>query len=205
MSTVERHPGHRMKVPADLKGPQGVEAQPVSEVRWVPRELVQANAYNPNKVAPPELRLLRVSLLADGWTQPLVCREIHRVAKTKKNEPSFAEVDHYEIVDGFHRWLVSEDKRIAAMTGGLVPVTVLVPASHEFQMMSTIRHNRARGNHEVLKMADIAAEMVAAGVPDDRIMDLLQMEDEELERLKARGDMRARGSADGFGKGWKPK
>lgn len=179
----------RLTVPADLQGPKGIDDQPVNSIRWIPRELIDANDYNPNRVAPPEMRLLKVSLLVDGWTQPIVVRQ---------------EGERYEVVDGYHRWLVADDKRVAAMTDGMIPAVVLKPASHEDQMMSTIRHNRARGNHTVMKMAEISVAIAESGLPDDRIMQLLQMEDEELERLKARGNMVKRGSAEEFGQGWQP-
>ena len=80
---------------------QGSEAQPISEVKWVNRDELHANAYNPNKVFPVELELLVQSILTCGWTQPIVIRS------------------NNEIVDGFHRWLVSNDARILEMTGGL--------------------------------------------------------------------------------------
>lgn len=206
----------RLGVPKDLEGPKGEDNQPVSRVKWVLRDLVQANAYNPNHVAPPELRLLKISLLVDGWTQPIVVREEWGEWTERAVVPAGAVVEfdderkqqrvlsHYEVVDGYHRWLCAAEKRIAAMTGGHVPIVPLNPSSLEAQMMSTIRHNRARGTHQVLKMADIAAEMVGAGVPDERIIQLLQMEPDEIERLKDRGSMSKRGAADDFGPGWTP-
>src|SRR5438045_1612914 len=102
----------------------GVEHQPITSIEWVPRESLHANLYNPNKVAPIELHLLKVSILEDGWTQPIVARP------------------DGEIVDGFHRWTISAESEISAMTNGLVPVVRLLPANREHQIMSTIRHNR---------------------------------------------------------------
>lgn len=169
--------------------------QPVSNVIWVDREFLQANDYNPNFVPPPELKLLKVSILTDGWTQPIVVREVG-------DEGCFS---HYEVVDGFHRWVISADPQVAAMTEGKVPIALVVPRSEENQMMSTIRHNRARGSHHVLGMADIVATLVGNGVPEEEVARLLQMEDEEIERLLDRGDMLKRGSADEFGKGWVPR
>lgn len=167
----------------------GIDAQPVSQIVWVPRDLVAANDWNPNFVAPPELRLLKVSILSDGWTQPLVVRE----------KPDGT----YELVDGFHRWVVSDDPDVRSMTDGMVPVAV-VTAEEEHARMSTIRHNRARGQHHVLKMSELVNEFAANGVPRERIAQLLQMEDEEIQRMLDRGDMKKRGSGDEFSNAWVP-
>lgn len=85
-----------------------IKSQPVSKVRWLPRERLRGNSYNPNVVAPPELELLITSLVEDGWTQPVVVLP--------------AEGGKHTIVDGFHRWTVSADSRVAALTDGMVPV-----------------------------------------------------------------------------------
>jgi ParB-like chromosome segregation protein Spo0J len=163
------------------------EKQPVSRVQWVPRGKLKANNYNPNRVAPPELDLLKLSIREDGWTQPIVVLPDHT------------------IIDGFHRWTVSADPAIRAMTGGLVPV-VVVDADPVHRMMSTIRHNRARGTHAVLRMADIVRNMAEAGLPPAEICQRLGMEEEELERLLDRSGMTVRGSAgvNGFGRAWVP-
>ena len=165
----------------------GTEKQPVSQVRWVPRGQLRANSYNPNAVAPPELELLRLSILEDGWTQPIVV------------------LADNTIIDGFHRWTVSADPQVRALTGGLVPV-VVVDVDPVHRMMSTIRHNRARGTHAVLKMAEIVRGMVEAGLEAGEICRRLGMEDEELERLLDRSGMTVRGTAgvNGFGRAWVP-
>jgi ParB-like chromosome segregation protein Spo0J len=200
----------RLGVPKDLKGPQGRERQPVSNVVWLPRDQIKANDYNPNHVAPPEMRLLKISLLTDGWTQPVVVRPADGEKMTwsaKIDEPieiAIEGITEWELVDGFHRWLASEDKRIQKMTQGELPCVAILPDSPEHQMASTIRHNRARGTHVVLKMADIAVSMDDAGMPHETIRQLLQMEDEELERLLVHGNMKERGAKEGFNKGWTP-
>jgi ParB-like chromosome segregation protein Spo0J len=165
------------------------EAQPVAHVRWVPRELLDANDYNPNRVAPPELALLETSLIEDGWTQPLVVRP---------------EGDRFEIVDGFHRWTVSGRPKVYDLTDGMVPVVELAPADGSHQRMSTIRHNRARGTHHVVAMADIVAQLVDSGMGEDEIARRLSMENEEVRRLLARGNMLERGRAAELGQAWKP-
>ena len=166
-----------------------VKDQPVSKVRWLPREKLVGNAYNPNKVAAPELELLITSLVEDGWTQPVVV---------------LPEADgRHVIVDGFHRWTVSNDPRVAALTGGTVPV-VEVRLDPTHRMMSTIRHNRARGTHAVLRMAEIVRGMVDDGVPQREIRKRLGMEAEEVIRLLNRSGMPAQAGGGSFSTSWKP-
>lgn len=162
--------------------------QPLHNLQWVKRDTLRANDYNPNKVMPPEMRLLKISIMENGWTQPIVARP------------------DGEIVDGFHRWTVSADKDIAALTDGLVPVVHLSddldPAT---QRMATIRHNRARGSHHVVKMADIVNQLAESGLEADEIALRLQMESEEVTRFMDRGHKPTRGSnPEGFNKGWTP-
>lgn len=181
----------RKKVASSPAGPQGTYGQPVDGVRWVSRDTLVANDYNPNHVAPVEMALLRLSILEDGWTQPIVVREIGK--------------DRYEIVDGFHRWTISGDPDVAGMTDGEVPVVLLRRASRDHQRMSTIRHNRARGTHAVVKMADIVRTLHDDdGLSFEEIERRLGMEAEEVERLYDNADMRARGGAEDFGRGWEP-
>jgi ParB-like chromosome segregation protein Spo0J len=169
-----------------------LHSQPVSNVRWVPRDNLSANAWNPNRAAPPEFRLLKVSLLENGWTQPIVVREHDGGTRL-------------EVVDGYHRWLASADPKVSGMTDGMVPVVVLPECDDDMAMMSTVRHNRARGSHGVLKMADIVAALVHGENLDPAdVGRRLGMDEEEVERLLDRGVMTKRGAAtDGaFGNGW---
>ena len=165
-----------------------IENQPVSNVQWLHRDTLHSNLYNPNQVFDLELDLLKTSILEDGWTQPIVARA------------------DGEIVDGFHRWGISADPAIHALTDGYVPVVVLpVEGDLAHQMMSTIRHNRARGSHHVLKMADIVGVLVdQLNLPEAEIMKRLGMEKEEVKRLHERGNMLKRGSKEGFNNGWVP-
>jgi ParB-like chromosome segregation protein Spo0J len=132
------------------------------------RDELKPNDYNPNAVAPPELRLLKISILEDGWTQPIVCNPDNT------------------IVDGFHRWTVAGGKEVAALTGGKVPVVYVTLKDGTHKKMSTIRHNRARGTHAVLKMADIVESMIKDGVCMEEICERMQMESEEVIRLANR-------------------
>ena len=158
--------------------------EPVSRVEWVHRDSLTPNDYNPNAVAPPELELLIVSILEDGWTQPIVA------------------LFDGTIVDGFHRFTVAADPRLLARYGGMVPVArIEVDRTH--RRMSTIRHNRARGTHGILPMADIVRRMVEDGVDRAAILQRLGMEDEELDRLLNRSGMPMQAGG-GFGKSWVP-
>src|ERR1700733_13828604 len=123
---------------AEHDSPLGIDKQPISQVEWVDPKDLHANDYNPNHVAPPEMKLLRISILEDGWTQPIVIQ--------RRDD---------EIADGFHRWtLGSTDPDIIEMSEGLVPC-VVVDSDPSQQKMTTIRHNRARGTHHAVRMADI--------------------------------------------------
>ncbi len=144
---------------------------PVYDVRAVPVEKVRANSYNPNVVAPPEMQLLELSIWEDGYTMPCVCYHLK-------------EEDLYELVDGYHRYLVMKtSRRIYEREKGLLPVTVIdKELSH--RMASTIHHNRARGTHSVELMTNIVAELTASGMSDRWIMSHIGMDRDELLRLK---------------------
>jgi ParB-like chromosome segregation protein Spo0J len=174
---------------AAVASPVGVENQPVSHVRWVPVEDLSANDWNPNIQAPPELKLLKLSILENGWTQPIVSR-VHDGGS------------RLEIVDGYHRSVVGRDPQVAAMTGGLVPVVDLPETDDATARMSTVRHNRARGTHHVLKMADIVAALIGMGVDVAEVGRRLGMDEEEVDRLADRGNMLKRAAAAEFGNGW---
>jgi ParB-like chromosome segregation protein Spo0J len=150
--------------------PDGV-ADPVADVRWVPLSKVEANTYNPNKVAANELRLLHLSIVEDGFTQPVVT--FHD-----------ADRDRYVVVDGFHRYLtmVRHDD-LRGPRGDLLPI-VVIDAPIEKRMASTVRHNRARGKHQVTGMAQIVFGMLEEGMSDEEVCAGLGMEADELVRLK---------------------
>lgn len=165
---------------------KGMDSQPVASVQWIDRNELYSNDYNPNHVAPPELKLLKLSIMTDGWTQPIVAR------------------DDGQIVDGFHRWLLSADPEISGLTGGMVPVVRLSgDPGVEHQMMATIRHNRARGTHRVLQMADIVV-VLAEHMTVKQIMKSLGMEKEEVERLCDTSGSPNKMGSDTFNKGWVP-
>jgi len=162
--------------------------QPISSVEWIPRDNLTANSYNPNKMPKQEMELLKVSIMEDGWTQPIVAR-----------------LDG-EIVDGFHRWTTAGDPEVAALTGGLVPVVRIREIDPARQRMATIRHNRARGEHYVLSMADIVAELVKEyGIDPDALRKWLGMEREEVIRMLDRGKMTQRAGEAEFKQAWVPQ
>lgn len=144
---------------------------PVYAVRKVPLEKIRANAYNPNAVAPPEMKLLELSIWEDGFTMPVVCYYLPGE-------------DVYEIVDGYHRYttlLTSE--RIRTREKGMLPV-VVIEKDLSNRMASTIRHNRARGSHSIELMSNIVAELTQAGMSDAWILRHIGMDKDELLRLK---------------------
>ena len=144
---------------------------PVYDVIAVPLDKVVANSYNPNVVAPPEMELLEISIWEDGYTMPCVCYYMK-------------DTDQYELVDGFHRYMVMKtSRRIYEREGGLLPVTV-IDRDLSHRMTSTIRHNRARGMHNVELMSHIVAELTRSGMSDAWIMRNIGMDKDELLRLK---------------------
>ena len=164
---------------------------PVYNVLRVPIEKIIPNTYNPNKVAPPEFKLLYDSIKEDGYTMPIVCYYVK-------------EEDRYVIVDGFHRYRVMREYRdIYEREGGMLPVSVInKPLDH--RMASTIRHNRARGSHNVDIMSSIIKELHELGRSDAWISKHLGMDRDEVLRLKQITGLAALFKDVKFGKAWKP-
>ena len=145
--------------------------EPVDCVQWVPEDLVIANDYNPNSVAPPEMELLHTSIQEDGYTQPIVVFEHDGI---------------YEVVDGFHRNRVGKEyDDIRERIHGYLPVTVINDDRHDKadRIASTIRHNRARGKHQVEKMSDIVIDLKRRNWSDEKIARELGMDADEVLRL----------------------
>lgn len=144
---------------------------PVYNVLRVPFEKVKANDYNPNAVAPPEMALLETSIWEDGYTQPVV---------TYYDK----DADVYIVVDGFHRYLtLKNSRRIWDREQGHLPIVVIDKAIGD-RMASTIRHNRARGSHNIELMSTIVSELVEMGKGDRWICEHIGMSADELLRLK---------------------
>lgn len=160
---------------------------PVATVVWVERDLVHANDYNPNAVAKPEMDLLRRSIEADGFTQPIV---------------TWFHDGIYEVVDGFHRHLVGKEMGLTHL-----PVVVVNNESTERndRIASTIRHNRARGKHKISSMSDIVVELSRQNWNDERIAKELGMDADEVLRLKQITGLTELFENEDFDEAWEPE
>jgi len=164
---------------------------PVYHVIAVPVEKVVPNSYNPNAVAPPEMKLLYESIKNDGYTMPVVCYH-------DKSE------DKYVIVDGFHRYrIMLEHADIYEREKGMLPVSV-IDKQLDQRIASTIRHNRARGNHDVDLMGNIVKELHELGRSDAWISKHLGMDRDEILRLKQITGLAALFRDVKFGQAWRP-
>lgn len=147
--------------------------EPVDFVKWVPSDNVTSNDYNPNKVAPPEMKLLELSIMNDGYTQPIVSW-----SNPDKNA--------VEVIDGFHRNRVGKESAVVReRVHGYLPVVDIrsEQSSKNDRMASTIRHNRARGKHQVDAMSEIVTELKNRNWRNARIAKELGMDEEEVLRL----------------------
>jgi len=152
-------------------------------------EKIQANSYNPNKVSPPEMKLLIKSILEDGYTMPIVCYYLSKE-------------DRYEIVDGFHRYTAMKTcDEIAEREQGCLPVSVIDKPLSD-RIASTIRHNRARGSHSIDLMVDIVAQLTEAGLSDEWIMKNIGMDADEILRLKQISGLASLFANKEFSKSW---
>lgn len=164
--------------------------EPVDCVIWVKNDSVIANDYNPNTVAPPEMKLLELSIFEDGYTQPIV---------TWKKDQS------HEVIDGFHRNRVGkESKEINKRICGYLPVVAInnEKSSVTDRMASTIRHNRARGKHRVDAMSEIVIELKNRNWTNKRISNQLGMDEDEVLRLCQITGLANLFSDDDFSKSW---
>ncbi len=164
---------------------------PVYQVIPVSIKKIKPNDYNPNKVATPEMKLLYESIKTDGYTMPIVCYHDEKA-------------DDYIIVDGFHRYrIMLEHPDIYEREQGMLPVSVINKTIDQ-RMASTIRHNRARGSHDVDLMSNIVKELHELGRSDAWISKHLGMDKDEILRLKQITGLAALFKDVKFGKAWKP-
>jgi ParB-like chromosome segregation protein Spo0J len=164
--------------------------EPVDCVLWVKNDTVHANDYNPNSVAPPEMELLRQSIIEDGYTQPIV---------------GFKEADKVTVIDGFHRNRVGKEVAdVKARVHGRLPVVNINEwkQGRSDRMASTIRHNRARGSHNIELMSTIVSELVEMGKGDAWICNHVGMTTDELLRLKQITGLASLFQNDEFSKAW---
>lgn len=147
------------------------KSEPVDFVKWVKCHEVVANDYNPNSVAPPEMKLLELSIKKDGYTQPIV---------------SWVSDSSYEVVDGFHRNRVGkESKTVKKRLNGFLPIVIIKPdvSAKGDRVSSTIRHNRARGKHKVDAMSEIVLDLKKRNWSNEKIGRELGMDPDEVLRL----------------------
>lgn len=170
-----------------MQAPEWTKDHPVSRVMWVPAEQVHANDYNPNTVAKPEMDLLRRSIEADKYTQPIV---------VWRDGP-----DSYEVIDGFHRHLVGKEMGLTHL-----PVVVVNDESTDrnHRIASTIRHNRARGKHKIGSMSDIVVELSRRNWSDAKIARELGMDADEVLRLKQVSGLAELFENEDFSEAWEP-
>jgi hypothetical protein len=164
--------------------------EPVDFVKWVLAENVVANDYNPNKVAPPEMELLEISIMNDGYTQPVV---------------TFPNNGKIEVVDGFHRTRVSKESKIVReRVKGYTPTVIIrkEQSDKNDRIASTIRHNRARGKHQVDAMSEIILELKNRNWKNERIARELGMDEEEILRLCQITGLQDIFKDDDFSKSW---
>lgn len=138
---------------------------PLSTLKWVEREKLKPNDYNPNRVSRENLNLLTQSILSNGWTLPIVVRE------------------DYTIIDGFHRWTVSGEEPLLSLLGGKVPVVIVHHDDQSGDIYGTVTHNRARGTHLLEPMKAIVKRLMDEGNTVQAISKQLGMKPEEVFRL----------------------
>jgi ParB-like chromosome segregation protein Spo0J len=168
--------------------PEWVKNHPVNFVKWVPSDMVVANDYNPNSVAPPEMKLLEKSIQSDGYTQPIV---------TWMRDDGL-----YEVVDGFHRHRVGKEK----LKLSHLPIVVINRdrTDKADRIASTIRHNRARGKHRVDAMSDIVLDLSRRNWSDRKIANELGMDADEVLRLKQITGLAELFADQDFSEAWDP-
>lgn len=181
------------EVRAALHSVSPFASEPVDFVRWVPSDAVHANDYNPNSVAPPEMELLRTSISADGYTQPIVGNQ---------------EGDKIVVVDGFHRHRVGKEcADINERIHGYLPVVQIrsEQVALEERMASTVRHNRARGKHKVEAMSEMVIELKRRNWSDEKICKQLGMDRDEVLRLCQISGLSEIFAGQEFSKAWEPQ
>lgn len=159
------------QIRAELHRYSPFSSEPVDFVRWVKSESVEANDYNPNSVAPPEMKLLEISIGQDGYTQPIVAWEVE---------------NGFTVIDGFHRNRVGKEcASVRERIHGYLPLAVINQdrTDRGDRISATIRHNRARGKHKIDAMSDIVVELKRRNWSDEKIGRELGMDPDEVLRL----------------------
>lgn len=173
-----------------IHGSSPMAHHPVDLIEWVPADTVEANDYNPNSVAPPEMELLHLSIAADGYTQPIVATD---------------EDGHRVVIDGFHRHRVGKEyPDVADSLHGHLPVVQIRETvdGRNDRIASTIRHNRARGKHSVVGMTDVVLELKRRGWTDNKVSKELGMDPDEVLRLTQIGGLAEAFADRDFSQAW---
>jgi ParB-like chromosome segregation protein Spo0J len=169
-------------------------SQPVDCILWVPNSTVHANDYNPNSVAPPEMELLKISIMNDGYTQPIVTMDNGDETR--------------EVIDGFHRNRCGKEcQEIQDKVLGFLPVVTIKDERKEKgdRIAATIRHNRARGKHKVESMSDIVLDLKRRNWSTAKISKELGMDDDEVLRLSQISGLVDMFKDEEFSKAWIPE
>jgi ParB-like chromosome segregation protein Spo0J len=117
------------------------------------------------------MELLRVSILNDGFTQPIV---------------TFSENGHREVVDGFHRNRVGKEcKEVRERIKNYLPIVSINDNRSDKgdRIAATIRHNRARGKHKIDAMSEIVVDLKRRNWSAEKIGRELGMDPDEVLRL----------------------
>jgi len=166
------------------------QSEPVDFVKWVNSDSIVSNDYNPNKVAPPEMELLEISIMNDGYTQPIV---------------TWPHDEKIEVIDGFHRHRVGKESKIVKeRIKGYLPTVIIrkEQTSKNDRIASTIRHNRARGKHLVNAMSEIVIDLKNRNWKNERIAKELGMDSDEVLRLMQITGLESLFKDDDFSKSW---
>lgn len=172
------------------------DLDPIETLEWVHHGEVTANAWNPNRVARPELRLLETSLLKTGWIQPVLVSPLEQPEGSAR----------YMIIDGFHRWrLTAESPHLARRYGGMLPVAVLDVTRTEAMLM-TVRINRAKGTHGSVAMSRLVRELLEADVSRETIAEEMGATPQEIDLLSSPDVFAARKTAEwSYSPSWRPR
>ena len=163
---------------------------PISNIEWIDVNLLKANDYNPNVVLKREMNLLKLSIIRNGWIQPILINK------------------DYEIIDGYHRVsAVRMDKQLMEFTDGKVPCAIL-DLDEPSRMLLTIRINRAKGNHVAFKMHEVIDKLVNEyGISVKRICKEIGATNKEVQLLLQENIFTQKGFNEEsvYSKAWIPK
>ncbi|UYB61005.1 ParB N-terminal domain-containing protein [Edwardsiella ictaluri] len=165
-------------------------SEPIDFVLWVKEGVIDKNDYNPNSMASVERRTLETSLNIEGFTQPIITH--------KQN-------NNYTIIDGCSRYDIAEKLNHSNNRfNGYVPISIVNQENTDraSRIISSIRHNRARGQHQIMLMSNIVKELYLLGLDDKKISVELGMDRDEVLRLKQINGIVVLFAEDAFSEAW---